>query len=253
MERKGEESCRELEGILKEVKNRFDRLDPVQYEARHDMSPREGYARDHWRPLITTMISQYCQDRAALDLGCGGGTYTSIIAKYSSRVLGIDISKIMLDYAKNKHPNLELALADACHIPLRSESIDTVVSVGLFEYIERTLVLKEINRILKSGGICIIQCPNKYGAGRILFNILYRVLGKRYYCEEPSRREMVTLLTQNGFGAICFRMDDGLIWLPGFFDRLFGERLYLLTERFFKIWGRNPFSNEMLFILRKDK
>ena len=230
----------------------YDKIDPAQYEARHERSPREGYLREHWRPLISATISQYCKDKRVLDLGCGGGTYTAIIDKYSARVLGFDISRVMLSYAKNKHPSLDLALADAYHIPLKTESMDTIVCIGLFEYIERTTVLEEINRVLNRDGICIIQCPNKYSAVRIPAKIICKVLGKEYPCKEPSYGEMLRLFKQNEFKVIDSRMDDGLIWLPNFIDRLVGGRIYLLNEKVFRLFGRNLFSNVMLFVVKKD-
>ena len=200
----------------------YDKIDPEQYERRHEKSPREGYLGARWRPLIAAMISQYCKDKRVLDLGCGGGTYTAIIAKYSNRVLGVDISGVMLTYAKNKHANLNLALADAHHIPLKTESMEIVVCIGLFEYIERTTVLEEINRVLNRDSICIIQCPNRFSAARVSAKLISRILGKQYLAKEPSYGEMLRLFKQNGVKVIESRMDDGLIWLPDFIDRLAG-------------------------------
>lgn len=229
----------------------YDKIDPAQYEARHERSPREGYLREHWRPLISATISQYCKDKRVLDLGCGGGTYTAIIDKYSNRVLGLDISRGMLSYAKNKHPSLDLALADAHRIPLKDESMDIVVCIGLFEYVERATVSEKINKVLKPNGICIIQCPNKYSAVRIPTKIICRVLGSEYPCKEPSYGEMLRLFKQNEFKVIDSRMDDGLVWLPNFLDKIAGKTIYSVVEKFFKIFGRNPFSNVMLFVGRK--
>jgi len=228
----------------------YDKMDPEQYEMRYERSSREGYSRKHWRPLIIAAISKYCKNKFVLDLGCGTGAFTTLITEYTSRVLGIDISKTMVDYARNKNANLNLALADACHVPLRAESINTVVCIGLFGYIERAAVLEEIDRVLNRDGICIIACPNKYSAIRIPARVICKVLGRNYSCDEPSYVEMRRLFKQNGFEVIESRMDDGLIWLPDFLDRLVGERSYLLVEKLFKLFGRNPFSNLMLFVAR---
>lgn len=230
----------------------YDEIDPEQYERRHERIPREGYLWDHWYPLIAATISRYCETKLVLDLGCGTGTYTRIITEHG-HVLGLDISKVMLGYAKSKHPKLSLALADAHHIPLRVESIDTVVCIGLFEYVERAMVLKEINRVLKPDGVCIIQCPNKYSAIRMPFKIICKVLGREYPCNEPSYGEMLSLFKQNGFKVIESRMDDGLTWLPDFLDRVMGKRIYSFIERFFRNFGRNSFSNAMLFVVKANK
>lgn len=229
----------------------YNQIDPEQYETRHERISREGYLRNHWGPLIAIKISKYCKNKMVLDLGCGGGTYTELISKYTNRVLGIDISQVMLNYAKNKHPILNLILADAHHIPLKTCSIDTVVCIGIFEYVKQAPVLKEIDRVLKQGGICIMQIPNKYSAARILSKLFCKIFGKEYFAKEPSYGEMLRLLRQNGFKVVKFKMDDGLVYLPDLLDELVGKQIYLLIEKFFRPLGRNPFSNEMLFVVRK--
>lgn len=228
----------------------YDNIDPEQYETRHKRMPREGYSRQHWCPVVITASSEYCQSKLVLDLGCGTGIYTRIIAEHG-HVLGLDISKVMLSYAKSKHPSLNLALADAHHIPLKTESMEVVVSIGLFEYIERTTVLEEINRVLNPDGICIILCPNKYSAVRMPFKLISKVLGRQYLPKEPSYGEMLKLFKQNRFKVIESRMDDGLIWLPNFLDKLCGRKIYLVIENLFRLFGRNPFSNVLLFVVRK--
>lgn len=229
------------------MRRNYDEVDPAQYDARHDKVPRESYLHNHWYPLTAATISKYCEAKLVLDLGCGTGTYTRIIAKHG-HVVGLDISKVMLSYAKSKHPDLSLALADAHHIPLRVESIDTAVCIGLFEYVERAMVFKEINRVLKPDGVCIIQCPNKYSAVRIPAKVICKLTRREYFAKEPSYGEMLKLFKQYGFKVIEWGMDDGLIWLPSFLDRLCGRRIYSTLERFFKVFGRNPFSNVMLFV-----
>lgn len=231
----------------------YDGKDPEKYETRHETIPREGYLHDYWHPLIKSMIRKFCTDEMTLDLGCGGGAYTTAISEYTDHVLGIDISNTMLRYAKNKNNKLSYAMADAQHIPLKSESIDAVVCIGLFEYIERPIVLREINRVLKPDGICIIQCPNKYSAVRIPDKAICKIVKRKYQAKEPSYGEMFKLFKQYDFELLESRMDDGLIWLPNFLDWLIGREVYPIVENFTRIFGRNPFSNIMLFAIRKVK
>ena len=229
----------------------YNEINPEQYELRYMKYPRERYLRDHWYPLIKEAITKYCKDKKVLDLGCGTGFWTEIIANYGN-VIGLDISKTMLKYAKNKRPSLKFMLADAHSLPFESNSFDCVVSIGLFEYVDRKLVMKEISRILKPNGICIIQCPNKYSAMRVFVKIIYKVLKRDYFAKEPSYREMINLFEQNGFKIIELKMDDALFWLPNFLDKIFGYKIYLLVEKILKIFRRNPFSNVMLFVTQKS-
>ena len=232
----------------------YNEVDPEQYDTRHERKPSERYDHDHWRPLIESAISRYCENKLVLDLGCGTGAYTKSIAQHANLALGLDISKRMLTYAKEtKYGSFSLALADVHHIPLKAKSIDAVVSIGLFECVERVTALEEINRVLKPQGICIIGCANKYSAWGMVLKIACKVFGREWAWKEPSYREMLMLLKQKGFEVMEFKMDDGLIWLPDFLDRLVGRRIYLSIEKLFRIVGKNPFSSGLLFVGRKAR
>jgi len=229
----------------------YDEVDPEQYERMYDEIPRENYMKEHWRPLIEESIEKYCKGKEVLDLGCGYGRYTTIISKYTENVLGLDISKRWLNHLKTKKNISNIIRADAHSIPLKNKSFDVIVTIGLFEYINRNIVIKEMNSILKSDGFCIILVPNKYSAIRIVGRLIGRVFRREYAANEPSKKEMLKLFENNGLELIAYRMDDGLIWLPNFLDRLVGKRIYHLIGNFFKIFRENPFSNVMLFIVRK--
>lgn len=231
----------------------YNNIDPEHYEARCDGAPFEKYLREHWYPLIIAAFGKHCKNKIVLDLGCGTGTYSDLISRDAAYVLGIDLSRRMLYYAKKKHPNLSLVLADAHHIPLKPNFVDTIVCIGLFEYVERARVLLEISRVLKSSGVCIVQCPNKYSAARMPYKMICRIRGREYYCKEPSLMEMLNLFKQYGFKILEWRMDDGLIWLPEFLDKRIGRKIYLFLEGGFKIFGRNPFSNVMLFVVENRR
>jgi ubiquinone/menaquinone biosynthesis C-methylase UbiE len=229
----------------------YNGINPEEYELRYMKYPRESYMWAHWYPYIKGLIAKYCKNKTVLDLGCGTGVYTEIIANYGD-VIGLDVSKTMLEYAKRKRPNIKFILADAHSIPFESNFFDVVVSIGLFEYVNRKKVFKEISRVLKPNGICIIQCPNKYSLMRVIVKVIYKILKRNYLPKEPSYREMINLFKQNGFKVIELKMDDGLIWLPNFLDKLIGVKIYLLVENIFKIFSRNPFSCNMLFVVQKE-
>jgi hypothetical protein len=62
---------------------------------------------------------------------------------------------------------------------------------------------------------------------------------------------MFGLLRDNGFKIAEHKMNDGLIYLPDFFDKIIGMITYSSVEKFFSLFGENPFSNVMLFVSRK--
>ncbi|MDD5454215.1 MAG: class I SAM-dependent methyltransferase [Candidatus Ratteibacteria bacterium] len=230
----------------------YNYIDPQQYDTSYKIFPRERYLLEHWYPLIKDAISKYCKDKVVLDVGCGTGRYSGLISNYTDYIFGLDISKTMLNHAQNKYPHLNFILGNTHNLPFKKESINTVVCIGLFEYAEAGQILKEIRGVLKADGICIVQRANKYGAFRMLNRLIYKFRREEYFCKEASFDEMYRLFRKNGFKVLKFMMDDGLIWLPNFLDRLFGRKIYLFIESFFRVFNRNPFSNAMLFVVKKE-
>jgi len=229
----------------------YDLCNPGDYDNRFTTIPREGYLFQHWFPKIQILINKYCKNCLVIELGCGTGIYSDQISNNTSHSLGIDISKIMLKHAKTKNTDLNIALGDSHNIPIKSEKIDTVICIGLLEYVNRPVVLQEISRILKKGGICIIQCPNKYSAARIPNKIYCRFMRKSYFCAEPSHNEMIKLFKENNFNIIESQIDDTLIWLPDSIDKLIGKSFYHRLGFILKFFKTNAFSNIMLFVVNK--
>jgi ubiquinone/menaquinone biosynthesis C-methylase UbiE len=106
------------------------------------------------------------------DLACGAGRHTWSIKEFTNwQVVGLDLSKSLLDVAivePDKFYNEEAPLfirADIRQLPLHNESLDLALcmftSFGYFETdAEHLSTLTEIKRILKPGGIAIIDLLN---------------------------------------------------------------------------------------------
>jgi ubiquinone/menaquinone biosynthesis C-methylase UbiE len=101
-----------------------------------------------------------------LDLCCGMGRHSMALNEFGYRVTGVDLSQALLSEAKKNDwgGNVQWLLSDMRAVPLES-SFDAVVnlftSFGYFENDqENEKVLKEIHRLLKSGGKYIIDFLN---------------------------------------------------------------------------------------------
>jgi len=231
--------------------NLYDKINLELYDNRGTMVDREIYLKEHWHPILEKIIGKYCVKKEVLDLGSGTGFYTDEIRKKAKKVTGIDSSSRMIDYAIKKYPDVEFIKADAHNLPFEPESIDVVFSAGLFEYVNRKIVIKEIYRILKNNGVAIVIFPNRHSLTRTWARFINKLFRKKYIPNEPTFKEILSLFKTNRFDIVEQKMDDGLIWLPGFLDRSIGIKIYMLIERFFKIFNRNPFSTNMLFVVKK--
>lgn len=233
-------------------KNVYDNINPEDYENRRYKDQKQEYIYEHWESFVSDLIAKYSKDSVVLDLGCGTGDNSLKMVKYAKKVYGIDSSRRMLDYGKKKYSKINFIYADATDIPLDNNSIDVVFSFGLLEYVKnKKKLIKEINRVLKLGGIAVISSTNIYSIPCLLAAIVYKIIGKKRATSEPSFGQMIKLFSMSGFKVIDYKMDDGLFGLPWKIDKFFGKKTYLFIENCFKIFKRNPFSTVMIFVIKK--
>lgn len=111
--------------------------------------------------------SQFIKSMEVLDIGTGLGEGAYYLAlNGAKRVLGIDYSKIAIDYAKRNFSlvNLEFKVIDAINLSLPANSFDIIIAFEVIEHILPKYHQQFLNRIiqlLKSDGICLISTPNK--------------------------------------------------------------------------------------------
>ena len=85
-----------------------------------------------------------------LDFGAGSAKYKQIIKEKTGEYLAFDMFS---------GPNIDV-VGDASNTLFPEENFDTIISTQLLEHVERPwLVIKEIRRILKRGGVCILTAP----------------------------------------------------------------------------------------------
>ena len=97
-------------------------------------------------------------DARVLDVGCGSGWATRLLADYASqgRVTGIDISDEMVRVAhesSTSHPNVDFEMASAERLPFEDNEFTHAFSMeSLYYYEDIPGALSEIHRVLRRGG-----------------------------------------------------------------------------------------------------
>ena len=97
--------------------------------------------------------------RVILDAGCGTGYCARVLHKIYPKafVAGFDITHPMLIRASNKrrwfHRRPAYATADAHAIPVKSNSVDLIISNLVLQWCDQASVFDEFARILKPGGL----------------------------------------------------------------------------------------------------
>ncbi len=91
------------------------------------------------------------------DLGTGNGDALQVVPS-TTLSIGIDYAEQMLRHARSRFPSAQFVVADALHVPVRSCTIDVVLTIGLTEYFDNPqLLLEEIERLLVPHGYAIIS------------------------------------------------------------------------------------------------
>lgn len=115
-----------------------------------------------------------------VDLGCGAGRHSILLANAGFDIIGIDISKSALRLArqwaqKEKTEKIAFVRATMTNIPLIDNCTDAVISVSVIHHaIKKEIVttVNEVHRILRKNGkflanIASVEDP-RHGTGRML-------------------------------------------------------------------------------------
>ncbi|MDH3203061.1 MAG: class I SAM-dependent methyltransferase, partial [Nitrosopumilus sp.] len=107
---------------------------------------------------------EFSKNKSVLDLACGEGYGSFILADTASKVVGIDNNSDTINHAKNSYlkNNLIFLDGDITAVPIKDKKFDLIVCFEALEHIElQDSLLSEINRLLDPNGILIISTPNK--------------------------------------------------------------------------------------------
>jgi ubiquinone/menaquinone biosynthesis C-methylase UbiE len=118
---------------------------------------------EHWHRYH--FASRWAAGKRVLDVACGEGYGSALLARGAAHVTGVDVSAEAIDHAKRAYAdrgNLEFLCATCTALPLGDASVDVAVSFETLEHIaEQDPFLDELARVLKPDGVLVLSCPNK--------------------------------------------------------------------------------------------
>ena len=123
-----------------------------------------------WKECLD-FIEKLANESIVADIGCGNGRHLIPCAKHCKKVIGVDLSKQLLDIVKEKLAsekikNVRLIHADATKIPIEDRSVDAVLYIASLHNLKgrnnRIKSLKEVKRILKKGGTAQISVWSRW-------------------------------------------------------------------------------------------
>lgn len=206
--------------VKRDIRERYDSLgqnvltwldgghDPSEvWRAVEGTRPALAYFRR--RKVETALaLGHFPSGGAIVEVGCGTGDYTLLLARRGFRMIGVDLSPASIESATRKARTLGVSEvsfvasdAESLH-ELAANSADGVVSFSALRYVPNVeMALGAIRRVLKPGAAAVIDFPNRYCPW---FRLLKNRFGVETHIHDHhySTGEIVTLLNRAGFRSV---------------------------------------------------
>jgi len=137
------------ENLTQKIRNDFDRI------ALHD---QQGWDHNnHYHRFLLKQLPDRCE--TVLDVGCGTGEFSRLLAERANRVVAMDLSSNMIEVAKQRsrqYLNIDFQVADVLQWKFSAEQFDAITSIATAHHLPIENLLPNLKAALKPGGRLVI-------------------------------------------------------------------------------------------------
>ena len=161
------------------------------------------YVRTLKAKIMSRIINKYKKEGKVLDVGCAAGYFLKVMKDRGYEVYGVEVSKIFADFAKKKF-GLNIFCGDVIQAHFAKENFHIVTMFNVLSHLRTpTRDLKEINRILKVGGLLVIETGNKGEfSSKEAIEKWGDVWGSQEHLFHYGRKTIGRLLQKTGFAIL---------------------------------------------------
>ena len=110
-----------------------------------------------------------------LEIGCSKGLFLHLADKQGFSVSGLDVSEYAAKYIKDNF-GFPVACCDITDADFSDNFFDAIVMIDVIEHLENPAqVLKECCRVLRPGGLLVIDTPNENSLINLISFFLYKI------------------------------------------------------------------------------
>jgi ubiquinone/menaquinone biosynthesis C-methylase UbiE len=147
-----------MENLKRQIKNQWDHSSGG-YDNQHAHGIQTEEERVAWETLFRSFMDP--TPHAVLDVGCGTGVMSLLLAEMGHQVWGVDLSEGMMGKAREKADkkgiSINFSIEDAEALPFEDNSFDLVVNRHLLWTLPNPQkALDEWKRVLRPGGMVTI-------------------------------------------------------------------------------------------------
>ena len=123
----------------------------------------QGLIRDNEIYPLLRAWAKNLQAQVIVEIGSGQGICADKVQVTGTKYMGVEPSSYLVERAKEKYSleNREFVVGNAYELPIESESVDAIFSVGVWFHLEDLQTAStEMHRVLKKGGHFLIVTAN---------------------------------------------------------------------------------------------
>ena len=226
------------------------------YEAKEYYQDRFSWKVNQYRDqVVKAKLLGYLVPSKILELGVGTGRHATYLPKYGFKVVGIDLSRGMLQQCRKKiqqgSASIDLCQMDAHQLHFSRATFDSVYCDRTFKFFTHPMkVLKEVYRVLKPNGRLIlilvpIDVAEYYNTGYSLRFI--KIRNKLY----GSNAETISWIERSGLKGTAYserKLREMLV--DASFEVLTMEKLFNFPALLMRILPHNQLK--LLLLLDKN-
>jgi 2-polyprenyl-3-methyl-5-hydroxy-6-metoxy-1,4-benzoquinol methylase len=204
--------CRNCQLIYMNPMEKVSKTNEYYSKAKNTHAPtiRESYLRTAESQV--SLVRKYANGTNLLDIGCAQGFFLFGAAKAGYTTKGIEIAQDAAAYAR-KEFGLDIEIKPFEELRFAENHFDVVTLWQVLEHVPYPLMmLKEVHRILKPGGVLVVSTPNiEAMPAKMLRKRWWDI--KRLHINQFTTRTLTDILQNTGFKNISSASYRGFVSL----------------------------------------